>query len=168
MEFDPTSAPERDWEIDREAIALHCRRYEGTRHRQRRREAGRGVDCIQFVLGALEAAGATPPVRLPSYSQRVGFSRTENSIAAAFAEHFHCRRIALQDWEPQDGDIGIFRAGRFSNHVGIVSGGRFWHVTTEAPVHHCAMATITPALQEAVRFTAPGFRIDPATIQLTR
>lgn len=158
---------ESEWQPDAAALAAFLREFEGTPHVQRRRQAGRGVDCIQLVLGALEAAGATPPISLPSYSQQIGFSQGINTMTGAFLECFHTTAIPIAGWKPRDGDVGLFRTGRYSNHCGIVSGGRFWHVTTGTPTHHCAIATIEPKLQTAIRFFKPGIRNqDPATLTL--
>jgi hypothetical protein len=159
---------ESSWQIDPQALAAFLASFEGTPHMQRRRKAGRGVDCIQLVLGALEAAGATPHIILPSYSQECGFSRAGNSMVGAFAQCFHTSTIQKSEWQPQDGDIGLFAVGRYSNHCGIVSANRFWHVTVGRPVHHCSIASVMPRLQAVVRFTSPGIKsTNPANLQLT-
>ena len=144
------------------AMREFLERFEGTPHVQRRREAGRGVDCIQLVIGALEAGGAFPPVTLPSYLQTNGFSRGRNHIADHFIACVHAESIPIGNWEPREGDVGIFKSGRHSNHVGIVAAGRFWHATKTAGAHHTAIAAVERHLQEIIRIHQPGLKENPA------
>lgn len=158
---------ESDWKPDSAALAAFLALFKGTPHMQRRRTAGRGVDCIQLVLGALEAAGATGTITLPSYSQEIGLSLAGNTMTGAFLECFHAEAVPVARWQPRDGDVGLFKTGRYANHCGVVSAGRFWHVTTGAPTHHCGFASITPRIETFIRFYAPGIRKrDPATLPL--
>lgn len=154
------------WTPERTALALQfCLRFEGTPHMQRRLQPGRGADCVRFVVGAIQAAGILPPFRWPGYPQDHGLHDRRNWLAGIFLDHSHSESLAIPDWKPETGDIGIFRVGRVSNHVGLVLEGRFWHVTTARPVHHCALATVTPRLQEAIRLTATGLRKPPEDIR---
>lgn len=156
------------WTPEATAAALEfCRRFEGTPHMQRRLRPGRGADCVRFVVGAIQAAGILPPFRWPTYQQDLGLHANRNWLARVFLDHSHSHSIAIPEWEPETGDVGIFRVGRVSNHVGIVVEGRFWHVTTNRAVHDCAIATVRRSLQEAIRIDRPGLRRTPENLKTT-
>lgn len=159
MEFDP-------WTADQEAAALaFCHLFEGTPHMQRRLKPGRGADCVRFTCGVLQAAGMLPDFRWPSYPQNIGHSQPRNWLAGVFLEYAHSQAIATDVWIPQTGDVGIFKVGRTSNHVGIVVAGRFWHVTTTRAVHDSMIDAVRPSLQEVIRLTAAGLRADVQNIK---
>ncbi len=156
------------WTPKREAAALaFMQRYEGTRHMQRRMKAGRGVDCIRLVFGAMQAAGIVPEFEWPQYLQGIGFAQPSNWLTGLILEVTYGDAIPMAQWEPQPGDLGIFKVGRNSNHVGMVLGGRFWHVTYTQPVHDCGIDTVRENLQEAIRIWQPGLRKPPIEIQTT-
>lgn len=156
------------WTAQRTASALaFCHEFEGTRHMTRRLIPGRGADCVRFVVGVLQAGGVLPEFAWPSYVDNRGFHQQTNWLAGAFLEHFFAESIAVEQWIPQTGDVGIFKVGNRSNHVGIFVDGRFWHVTTAFPVHHCGVATIRETLQEIIRITEPGLRKLPVHLKTT-
>lgn len=156
------------WTPEAEAAALACcEAFRGTRHMQRRAIPGRGVDCVQFVVATVQAAGILPPFRWPQYRQDIGFHLNRNQLGDLMRAVFVAELVDLETWEPATGDVGIFRCGRTSNHCGIVVAGRFWHVTTTAPVHDTAIRAVRGSLQEVVRFTGAGLRADPQQLKTT-
>lgn len=144
-----------------------CQLYRGTPHMQRRAVPGRGVDCVQFVVAVLQAAGILPAFRWPQYRQDIGLHLNRNQLGDLMREVFHAETVPIDEWDPRTGDVGIFRCGRTSNHCGIVVGGRFWHVTVAAPVHDTAVRAVRGSLQEVVRFTAKGLRGEPHQLKTT-
>jgi hypothetical protein len=153
------------WTPDREAAALaFCRQFEGTPHCQRRLKPGVGADCVRFVVGAIQSAEILQPFQWPTYPQNIGFNQRVNWLARAFLDYTDGHSIAVDGWEPATGDVGIFKVGRTSNHVGLVVAGRFWHVTTHRAVHHCLIDTIRPGLQEIIRIDREGLKADPVNI----
>lgn len=161
MEFEP-------WPPEAEAAAVAaCENFRGTRHMQRRAIPGVGVDCVQFVVAVLQAAGMLPVFRWPQYRQDIGLRLNRNQLGDLMAEAFNAEILAVEDWEPRTGDVGIFRCGRTSNHCGLVVAGSFWHVTTTAPVHATPVKAVLGTLQEVVRLTRPGLRSDPQKLKTT-
>jgi cell wall-associated NlpC family hydrolase len=156
------------WTPEAEAMALaECENFRNTPHMQRRAIPGRGVDCVQFVVAVVQAAGILPPFTWPQYRQDIGFRINRNQLGDLMREAFHAEAFAAEDWEPRTGDVGIFRCGRTSNHCGIFVAGRFWHVTVTTPVHDCNVGVVRGSLQEVVRFTATGLRGEPETLKTT-
>lgn len=157
-----------EWTAEAEAEAVaQCANFRGTPHQQRRAVPGRGVDCVQFVVAVLQAAGMLPTFRWPQYRQDIGFALNRNQLGDLMVQAFNAEILPVAGWEPRTGDVGIFRCGRTSNHCGIVVAGRFWHVTTSTPVHDTAVKAISGTLQEVVRLTAPGLRSDPEKLKTT-
>ena len=150
------------WTPEAAAAALaFCREFEGTPHRQRRLAAGRGADCVRFTVGVIQAAGILPAFQWPSYAQSYGYGMDVNWLAAEFLRTTFSHSIPVEGWEPQTGDIGIFKVGRVSNHTGIVVDGRFWHVTVGRAVHDCNIDAVRALLQEVIRIDSPGLRATP-------
>lgn len=133
---------------------------------QRRAEPGRGIDCVRFALGAVQAAGLLPEFRWPQYPQTIGLGQHTNWMAATLLRHLFSHSIAPADWTPATGDLGIFRVGKQSNHIGVMAGERFWHVTTGRPVHHCGPDTVRGHLQEIIRLDAAGLKEQPTDHQI--
>jgi len=155
------------WTPEREAAAIAwCQAFAGTPHMQRRANPGRGIDCIRFAVGAIQAAGILPDFHWPQYPQTIGLGQATNWMADAILRHTHSHSIAPADWIASTGDLGIFRVGRQSNHIGVVVAGRFWHVTTGRPVHHCSPDTVRGHLQEIIRLDAAGLTSQPAQHQI--
>lgn len=145
------------WTPEQEAAAMaFCRTFEGTPHQQRRLKAGRGADCVRFAVGVLQAAKMVPDFDWPSYPQDIGHAQPTNWLAGAFQKTTHCHTITPGDWIPQSGDVGIFKTGPISNHIGVMAGGRFWHVTATRPVHQTDPEAIRRSLQEIIRIHTPG------------
>jgi len=142
------------------AIAF-CREFEGTPHMQRRLRAGRGADCVRFTVGVIQAAGIVPGFVWPTYSQSYGYGAAKNWLAAEFLRTTYSHSIAIPDWQPATGDVGIFKVGRTANHIGIVVEGRFWHVTVGRAVHDCNTDACRALLQEVIRIDKPGLRAKP-------
>lgn len=156
------------WTAEAVAAAVaFCREFEGTPHMPRRLKAGRGADCARFALGVHQAAGILPEFEYPTYDDNRGFYAGRNWMSDALCEVFFGEIIALDQWEPQTGDIGVFKVGKRSNHVAVLVNGRFWHVTSSYAVHHCSIDTVRERLQEIVRITAPGLRKPPVTLSTT-
>ena len=150
------------WTDESAAAALaFCREFEGTPHMQRRLKAGKGADCVRFTVGVIQAAGILPDFPWPSYAQTYGFGADVNWLAAEFLRTTFSHSVAVADWQPQTGDVGIFKVGAVSNHVGIVVDGRFWHVTVGRAVHDCNVDAVRGSLQEVIRIDQPGLRAIP-------
>lgn len=157
-----------NWTDDEKRRALACcELFEGTPHMQRRSTPGRGVDCVQLVVAVLQEAGVLPAFRWPQYRQDIGWNLDRNHLGDLMAEVFHAEKLDPADWEPQTGDVGIFKCGRTTNHCGIFVNGRFWHVTVDAPAHHCALRVVHRSLQEVVRITDRGLKSAPENLKTT-
>lgn len=158
--------PESIWTPERQAAALAAAEtFRGTPHMQRRREAGRGVDCVQFVIAVLQASGVLPDFQWPQYRQDIGFRIGRNQLGDLMREVFYAESIEVAGWEPKTGDVGIFKCGKTSNHCGIIIGGRFWHVTTTSPTHDVSPRVVTGHLQEVVRFSRAGLKSEPRNLK---
>ncbi len=155
------------WKPDAAAALAFCQRAEGTPYGGNRRQPGHAIDCINLVMGALEAAGVAETIETAPHPLTIGPGNCENPMAAAFERTFYADRIAMAAWEPQECDVAIFGVGRWSFHCAIIAGGRLWHVNTQIPVHHCAIDAQRRRFQEIIRIKAPGTKLDPQTINLT-
>jgi len=133
--------------------------YHGLPHMHRRREPGRGIDCINLVQAALEAAGMIPVgVPLPQYRRTDGWRMRRNGLCSIFENCLYCVRSAT----PQDGDIVLFRVGQASNHCGILLKGRVHHATFGAGVIAQPIAEIAHQIEHTLTITQPGLRATPA------
>lgn len=149
---------------DRERAQAFLERFKGVRHAPRRACEKRGVDCIQLVIGTIQAGGFIGEFRWPQYRQDVGFHLRKNSLEEVLKSVFFCKNKP-EDSPVQDFDIGLFKVGRMSNHCGIMMGGRFWHVTNDHPVHSTSHAAIERNLESWIRLEKKGFRTQPANLQ---
>jgi hypothetical protein len=154
------------WAPDGAAALAYCRAVEGTPYGGNRRETGKAIDCINLVMATLEAAGIAANLSTAPHPITVGPGNNENPMAEALARIFHATRIPTDRWEPQDCDVVIFGVGRWAFHCGVIAGGRLWHVTTQMPVHHCAIDGHRRRFQEIIRIHQPGIKINPETINL--
>jgi cell wall-associated NlpC family hydrolase len=153
------------WEPDSDRLRQYLESFRGTPHVPRRAKPGRGVDCIQLVLGGLHAAGACPKLTIPQYDQIYGHGTGLNPMAAAFLATFHADLIEPLYWAPKDADVVIFATGLYSAHSGIVLNGRFWHVTMTLPVRDCSLARNMRRIESVIRINRPGIKIEPSEIK---
>ena len=154
---------DKDKQRLREAVAA----WEGTPHVHRRAIRGKGVDCVNFVAAVLADAGIVDRERLPSYPTAWGFMSPKNVLGVGLAKVLHCKRIP---WEGAGGlsfgDIVIFKAGRQSNHAGIIVDGRLWHVMTGGTVHAALPARFMTGIQEIVRLIDRGWKKKPTEVNI--
>jgi hypothetical protein len=126
---------------------------------------GKGVDCVHFVAAVLADAGIVEPFkRLPSYPLTWGLCAPENVVALGLQKILAVRRLPPSGF--QFGDIVIFRAGRQSNHAGIIVDGRLWHVMTGGVVHAGLIARFVKGMQEIVRLTDRGWKAELSSVNL--
>ena len=150
------------------AAAAEIERWKGTPHRDRMAKPGVGIDCIGYVCEITRAAGLIPAFTMPFYSPRWGIGRAFNVMERVLLKCFNVERITSPaEWRP--GDLLIFKVGHQSNHIALLwqEGERFglWHSRVRAGVEFCDMsAEIRKEAQAALRFTAPGLLLDPATL----
>lgn len=143
--------------------------WEHTPHRDRMAKQGIGIDCLELMKAATIAAGITPPFVMPYYRPSWGLGRAVNVIEPCLLHCFHCETVPAAE-EPVLGDLLVWRVGRQSNHVGIVwyRAGVLgvWHTHIKKGVEFVPLPLEQMLIyrQSFVRFTATGFKADPATI----
>jgi cell wall-associated NlpC family hydrolase len=144
-----------------------ARSWEGTPHMQRRQIKGKGVDCVHLVMAILQEAGVIPHCRLPQYPQHLGGGSGRNTLPDIIHQVLHVESIGVAEWDPQTGDLLIFKAIQRTNHCGIVVGGMGWHVATGRPVRARPIRAVRPRLQETLRLTKRGLvRPDPENLKI--
>lgn len=149
------------WTAARQELARReCARWAGTPHFNRLAVPGQGVDCIHFVKAILAAAGIIPDFRLPWYDERLGALRTSNILETLLVEHLHAE--ARPPDAGQFGDVVICKAGRQTNHVGILIDGKMWHVPGRGRVGGDSWSQWRERTQSLVTITAEGYRMTPA------
>ena len=131
---------------------------------------GKGVDCVHFVAAVLAEVGIVEEFeRLPAYPTTWGLISPESVVGKGLATLMNVKRVPWTDAGGLiPGDVVIFKVGRQSNHVGIFSGGRVWHVMAGGVVHPALPVRFVTAIQEVVRFTGKGWRIDPGSLNVHR
>ncbi len=156
--------PPTIWTPESQAAAREaCQLWTGTRHANRIAVPGQGVDCIRFVFEIVIAGGILPRFTLPAYDERLGVLREKNVMETIIREYAHAERVPA-DAAPEFGDVAIFKCGDQCNHAGIVIDSQVWHVPGRSRVGPEAWPTVAKKLQCLMRFTAPGFKQDPATL----
>ena len=140
--------------------------WRGTPHVDRIAIRKKGVDCINFVCGVLIASGICPRFTMPYYDTAWGIGRSNNILERLALDCFKCE--VLLDTEPwQFGDIGIFRVGRMSNHIGIVLDDELWHVSLGRMVEpEPITGRLMERIQSMVRLSEIGFNRHPETLKL--
>ena len=148
-----------------DAARAECRRWAGTPHKNRIAVPLQGIDCIRFVFEVVIAAGVLTRFDLPAYKESLGILRTSNVMETLMREYAFSEALsASRDGVPDFGDVAIFQCGAQSNHAGIVIDGAVWHVPGKGRVGPEAWVNVAPKLQSLMRFTATGFRQDPASL----
>jgi cell wall-associated NlpC family hydrolase len=136
------------------------RDFHGLPHLHRRREPGRGIDCVHLVQLALEAGGMIPPgIPLPQYGRQDGWRMRQNGLACIFENCLYAVRAHV----PTEGDIVLFRVGQASNHCGILLRGMVHHATFVAGVIAQPLGEIQRDIEATLTLTAPGLRAEPST-----
>lgn len=152
--------PERQERARRE-----CARWAGTPHFNRLAVPGQGVDCVEFVKAVLVAAGIMPAFRLPWYDERLGALRERNIIEDLLVRHLNAEARAPDAGE--FGDIVVCRAGRQTNHVGILIDGVMWHVPGRGRCGGDLWEQWRERAQSLVALHGVGYRVDPSTLTWT-
>jgi hypothetical protein len=126
---------------------------------------GKGVDCLNLIAAVLGEAKIVEPVkRLPSYPLAWGLMSPENVLGKGLGQVLTARRLDPSGFK--FGDIVVFKAGRQSNHVGIIVDGRLWHVMTGGTVQPTLIARHIGGIQEIVRLIDRGWKKDPNTVKV--
>lgn len=155
-----------DWtEKEKQALRDSVESWRGTPHLHRRAIKGNGIDCVYFVAAALVEAGVVEPfTRLPSYPTAWGFMTSENALGDGLSQVLTANRLRPTGFA--FGDLVVFKAGRNSNHAGIIVDGRLWHVMTGGTVQPSLIARHIFGIQEIIRIRERGWRIDPSKIRI--
>ena len=141
-------------------------KWEGLRHIDRQAVEGMGIDCIRLVLEVYYDNGLLERKPIPNYPNTWGLAAPKNMMADAFADLTYCLRIPIAEWQPEFGDLVIWKAGSQSNHIGIVADDQVWHVLRGGRVGPSPIGPVKRRCQEAIRLTAKGFRKDPAEVNM--
>ena len=161
----PSEAHPEVWTPERRELALnYAHTWRGTPHVDRIAIRGVGIDCVNFVCGALMTCGVCQAFTLPYYDPAWGIGRRNNVLERVAVQCLFSRII--QDTEPLEfGDIGIFRVGRQSNHVGIVLNDEMWHVSLGRMVEPEPITRrLQERLQSVIRVQAVGLSRHPETL----
>lgn len=155
------------WTPEQQAAArVEAESWRGTRHAHRIAARGRGIDCIRYVVRILVAAGVVEDTTVPTYPTSWGLAGSENKIGAAFLACCDADRVPIDVWQPEFGDICIWKVGRNSNHCGIYLGRDVWHVSTNSPAGPLVLESAKRRMQEAIRLRSPGWTSSPSSIRL--
>jgi hypothetical protein len=141
-------------------------KWRGLRHINRQANPGKGIDCIRLVLEVYFDNELLERKPLPNYPNTWGLASPENVMAAGLAAAAEFQRIPIADWQPEFGDLVVWKAGSQSNHIGIVADGVIWHVMTGGKVGPSPISPVKRRCQEALRLTKKGWRLDPADLNM--
>lgn len=158
------------WTPERRASAqTAARRFQGTPHRNRLCLPGEGVDCINFVLAVLQAAGITPHHRMPFYDERLGALRRHNVMETIFLRFLDAEALG-PDTPPEFGDLVVCKCGRQTNHVGIFLQAErdaqlaMWHVPARGFVGPDDWGQWRERVQSLIRIRSAGLLGDPGKL----
>ena len=114
-------------------VAAAAKGWLGTPHVNNARVKGRGVDCAQLLVGALEDSGNMPEntVHVAPYSNEWHLHRSEEKLLKQVQAR--CREVSLATIQP--GDFLLYQYGRCVSHAGVYCGdGVVCHALVEQGV----------------------------------
>lgn len=157
------------WTPESQAKAIQeAESWRGTPHRHRIAARGRGIDCIRFVAAVMVAAEVVEPTEIPSYPTAVGLANVDNKMVRALLGCLDAVEIPADEWDPQFGDLCVWKCGQNANHLAIRLASQVWHVSTLSPVGPMTSEAARRRMQCAIRLRARGWTKSPANIRFSQ
>lgn len=114
------------------ALKAELDSWKGTPYKHRTGVKKRGCDCIHLVLGTFKAVGADKGrlIHVPKYSPDWHLHRGENLLFKGFINQFDCEEVYMDPANLRNGDVILFKWGKYPAHAGIYWNGSVYQALT--------------------------------------
>lgn len=145
-------------QLTRELALAEAERWRGVPHVDRAANFQTGIDCIHYVAEIMFAAGVVERRELPSYDTTVGIARASRDMERAFFDTVHVEAFDPKVYQPQFGDVVLFKTGFTSAHCAFFADKHLYHSLANRCVTRSEWGHWRAKAESFIRFYEKGWR----------